>query len=356
MMFCPSSSCGSLRRFTCSSSSTCASSSQSFSIQYGDGSTTKGTVERDVVCFVGANNRGCTSNQQGFACISSASGLQGSQNDGLLGMAWDSISVDSIAQPIDQIFQNTALCPQALFTFWMNPNTNVQSGGGEMTLCYIDSTRYTGSITYIPLSATDYWRINLGSVSLGGSSVSGQATAIVDTGTSLIAAAPAAASSIMSKIGAQSMGDGTYEVSCSRLSSLPILTFVINGVSFSLPASSYIIEYYNGNQYICMVGIMASGDNMWILGDVFIRKYYTVFDHTNRRVGFAPATSTPANTSGGGGSAPAPAPAPAPQPAPAPSNCVDNVNCATWVANGFCTNSFYVGKYQTYCPHRCGYC
>lgn len=79
-------------------------------------------------------------------------------------------------------------------------------------------------------------------MSLGGSSVSGQATAIVDTGTSLIAAAPAAASSIMSKIGAQSMGDGTYEVSCSRLSSLPILTFVISGVSFSLPASSYIIE------------------------------------------------------------------------------------------------------------------
>jgi hypothetical protein len=63
-------------------------------------------------------------------------------------MAWDSISVDSIAQPIDQIFQNTALCPQALFTFWMNPNTNVQSGGGEMTLCYIDSTRYTVSFLY----------------------------------------------------------------------------------------------------------------------------------------------------------------------------------------------------------------
>jgi hypothetical protein len=60
-------------------------------------------------------------------------------------MAWDSISVDNIAQPLDQIFQNKSACPNALFGLWMDPNTNVNTGGGEMTLCCIDTTRYTVS-------------------------------------------------------------------------------------------------------------------------------------------------------------------------------------------------------------------
>lgn len=92
------------------------------------------------------------------------------------------------------------------------------------------------------MAITDYWRIIVSSVTLGGTSVGGQAYAIVDTGTSLIAAPPAATNAIMSRIGGQPMGDGTYEVSCGSLGSLPTLTFVINGASFSIPPSSYIIE------------------------------------------------------------------------------------------------------------------
>lgn len=57
-------------------------------------------------------------------------------------MAWDSIAVDNIAQPLDQIFANNTACPNALFAFWMNPNINQMSGGGEVTLCTIDSSRY----------------------------------------------------------------------------------------------------------------------------------------------------------------------------------------------------------------------
>lgn len=62
--------------------------------------------------------------------------------DGILGMAWDSLSVGKIVQPLDQLFKNKSECPHAMFAFWLNPNTAHMSGGGEMTLCSIDSSRY----------------------------------------------------------------------------------------------------------------------------------------------------------------------------------------------------------------------
>jgi hypothetical protein len=100
-------------------------------------------------------------------------------------MAWDSISVDKIAQPMDQIF-NHPDCKEQIFAFWLNRNEDGASGG-EMTLCGKDPAHFKGDIYYENLTGTDYWRINIGGLTVGDTEIVSDATpAIIDTGTSLL--------------------------------------------------------------------------------------------------------------------------------------------------------------------------
>ncbi|KAI6068372.1 Pepsin A-3-like protein [Aix galericulata] len=115
--------------------------------------------------------------------------------------------------------------------------------------------------------------------------------AIVDSGTSLLAGPSRSVGNIHYEMGARRSPSGTFLVSCSFLRLLPDIVFVIAGTQFPLPPQAYILQQEDGS---CMSGFegyalpTATGE-LWILGDIFLRRYYSVFDRANGMVGLAPA-------------------------------------------------------------------
>ena len=111
--------------------------------------------------------------------------------------------------------------------------------------------------------------------------------AIVDSGTSLITGPTTDIRSIAALIGAQATILGQYTINCDNLDNIPTLTFIIDGKAYPLKGSDLVLQS-SGMCLLALIGMDFSEPGpKWILGDVFMRPYYTIFDYGEKRIGLA---------------------------------------------------------------------
>ena len=282
--------CRSHSKYDSKKSSTHVKNGTDFAIRYGSGSLT-GFVSEDAVTLGGV-----TVKNQLFAEAVKEPGIAfvAAHFDGILGFGFPEISVNGIT-PFFQSAVSQGLIKSAEFAFYLAKDASA-SPGGELTLGGTDPTYYTGDFTYVPVTKPGYWQFAWESIAVNGTSFATSQIAIADTGTSLLAVPTAEFTKLVAILGdaVKPLAKGEYTVDCKKIDTLPALTFTVGSTTFSLEGSEYVLKESAGIETECLLGMMGidippPAGPLWIMGDVFLRKYYTVFDYGNKRLGFATA-------------------------------------------------------------------
>lgn len=257
-------------------------SGETWKISYGDGSGAAGVVYADKV-VVGAVT--ATSQAVEAATSISSAFVSDTDSDGLLGLAFSSINTvrpDQQTTFFDSVKSSLA---RKLFTVDLK-----KGAAGSYDFGYIDSSKYSGSITYVPVNtANGFWQFTTTGYAVGSkAAVSSSYTAIADTGTTLLLLPDSIVSAYYAQVSSARYDStqGGYVVSCSA--TLPSFTAVIGGQKFVVPGS--YINYAQVSTTQCYGGIQSNaGIGFSIFGDIFLKSQFVVFSMENStpQLGFA---------------------------------------------------------------------
>ncbi|KAJ3389401.1 hypothetical protein HDU80_011494 [Chytriomyces hyalinus] len=222
---------------------------------------------------------------------------QGGYVDGLIGLSFQGGIKDQPAYYYPTVIGNmieNKLISSPVFSMWLNGTSEANGldwlmNGGEIVFGGIDTTRYSGTLQYFPVVDPYFWAVKLEGVSVGSTVVSldKRYSAMLDSGTSLIYIHTDALLPLLAPIyGALGMTapsptkKGFYIVPCDRSTALPDIQIQLGNFNYPLSWFDYVIAL---DENVCALGVVAGGtakemNYQWILGDVFLRRYFSVYD------------------------------------------------------------------------------
>ncbi|KAF9096937.1 hypothetical protein BGX23_010113, partial [Mortierella sp. AD031] len=265
---CTTTACKAHARFNSAKSTSYQADGRKWSISYGNGSSASGILGSDLTIGLATKE---------------SSQFGSSPEDGLFGLGFNTIeSVSGVKTFLDNAIAAGALA-QPVVSVFLSSERLFNGQGGEYLFWGIDTTKFTGSLSYVPqvlIQDASYNGVSLGQTSQG----------IIDTGTTLVIVGDAAAQAIHKKI-PESVNDPNngWLVPCSVSSRTAKIGFKLEGITFNVPVADLAYEDLGDGSESCFSGIQGGQDGLWILGDVFIKNNYCVFEQSaTPRIGLVP--------------------------------------------------------------------
>nr|PIL99808.1 aspartyl protease ASP1 [Toxoplasma gondii COUG] len=236
--------------------------------------------------------------------------------DGILGMGFPSLATKGL-KPFMQAAVEQNVVKNWVFAFYLASANGVD---GELAIGGVDQERFIGDINFSPVVDSRYWMINTKGLKSDGDLIAPTTKMIIDSGTSLIVGPLDEVKRIATMMGAFSvplMPEGMFFISCEKAKVLRDLQLEIEGQDYPIKIKDLLISASAAAGTPCLFGMMglkaleggrptpqkngfeifppsqlvasAKGPigRTWILGDLFMRNVYTVFDYDNKQIGFA---------------------------------------------------------------------
>ncbi|KAH6851332.1 aspartic peptidase domain-containing protein [Chaetomium sp. MPI-CAGE-AT-0009] len=219
----------------------------SWSITYGDGSASRGNVYTDNFTIGGitVESQAVETAQQVSSSFTTEDNI-----DGLVGLGFSTLNT-------------------------------VRPEAGTYDFGFIDESKYTGEITYVPVNTDPgYWTFTSSGYGVGsGTFSSSPITGIADTGTSLVYLPTAIVTAYYRQVqgATNSRSYGGYVFPCN--STLPPFVFGIGEAKFTIPPSYMSYAAVTDGSPTCFGGLQSSsviGVNIW--GDVALKAAFVVFN------------------------------------------------------------------------------
>ncbi|TCD70341.1 hypothetical protein EIP91_003970 [Steccherinum ochraceum] len=284
-------------QFTPKASSSFKKSGNKFSITYGQGRAV-GVLAQDVVAAGPLSVK-----DQYFGAVSVESDdLNAEPNSGLIGLAFGTIATSK--KPT--FFESLLASHQLEFPIFSVHLTRQHIEGSEICFGCFDPRKTTGSISWVPLVSKTYWTVAMDSISASpNKTIHTDLMAAIDTGASLIHLPNSVASDFYAMIpGAHDatadFGPGFYTFPCDA----PLeVALSFGGKAYTVHNDDLNIGTVSESSNDCLGGIVGLGegvpDNLAIIGDAFLKSWYSTFDYAGERVGFAPSVNNVQPVAGG---------------------------------------------------------
>lgn len=199
--------------------------------------------------------------------------------DGIFGLSLPQMSEEPYFNILDCMVRDKVL-KSNMFAVFLGESDSEDS---EISFGEYNPARMASDLFWVPVLNPGYWQVKMEDIAIANvrqNLCQGNCQVAVDTGTSLMAGPTHIINALNDRLRVSNK--------CNNYSSLPEMGFIVGEHFLNLSPDDYVDRDEDG----CSVALMTLDipppkGPLFIFGDPFLRKYYTVYDRTKLQVGFA---------------------------------------------------------------------